>query len=152
TDRASSREPAPTAGRAGAAATARGNAAAGAFDRAGLMTDQSVAFLSAVELGRAFARRELSPVEVTHQLLERIDRLDRELRCWITVLPEQAPAAARAAEEAIGRGAIRGPLHGVPIGIKDLVDVAGVRCTAASRILAERVSARDAAVTERLAA
>jgi aspartyl-tRNA(Asn)/glutamyl-tRNA(Gln) amidotransferase subunit A len=111
-----------------------------------------VAFLSAAELGRAFARRELSPVELTRHLLERIDRLDPGLSCWITVLPERALAAARAAEEAIGRGATRGPLHGVPIGIKDLIDVAGARCTAGSRILADHVSARDATVTERLEA
>ena len=115
------------------------------------MTDD-VAFLSAARLGRAFARRELSPVEVTRHLLERIARLDPELRCWITVTSERALHEARAAEAAIGNGAVRGPLHGVPIGIKDLVDVAGVRCTSGSRILAEQVSARDAAVTERLAA
>jgi aspartyl-tRNA(Asn)/glutamyl-tRNA(Gln) amidotransferase subunit A len=115
------------------------------------MTDD-VAFRSAAELGRAFARRELSPVEVTRHLLERIARLDPELRCWITVTSERALDEARAAEAAIGRGAARGPLHGVPIGIKDLVDVGGVRCTSASRILAQHVSARDAAVTERLAA
>jgi len=111
-----------------------------------------VAFLSAAELGRAFARRDLSPVEVTRHLLERIERIDAGLRCWITVTSERALDQARAAEAEIGRGALRGPLHGVPIGIKDLVDVAGVRCTSGSRILAEHVSARDAAVTERLAA
>jgi aspartyl-tRNA(Asn)/glutamyl-tRNA(Gln) amidotransferase subunit A len=111
---------------------------------------EAVAFLSAAELGRSFARREISPVEVTRHLLERIERLDPELRCWITVTSERALEQAREAEEAIARGAIRGPLHGVPIGIKDLIDVAGARCTSGSRILAEHFSARDAAVTERL--
>jgi aspartyl-tRNA(Asn)/glutamyl-tRNA(Gln) amidotransferase subunit A len=110
------------------------------------------AFESAASLGRAFARRERSPVEVVEELLARIARLDPELRCHITVTPERAVADARAAEAEIARGAVRGPLHGVPIGIKDLIDVAGVRCTSGSRILAEHVPSRDAAVTERLRA
>jgi aspartyl-tRNA(Asn)/glutamyl-tRNA(Gln) amidotransferase subunit A len=112
----------------------------------------SPAFLSAAELGRAFARRALSPVEVTAHLLERIERLDSGLGAWITVTAERALEQARAAEVEIGRGAVRGPLHGVPVGIKDLIDVRGVRCTAGSKILAEHVPVRDAEVVERLAA
>ena len=110
------------------------------------------AFLSAAELAQAFASRELSPVEVTSDLLERIERLDPELRCFITVTADRAMEEARAAELAIGRGEARGPLHGVPIGIKDLFDVAGVRCTTESKILADDVPKRDAFVVERLGA
>ena len=109
-------------------------------------------FLSAAELHRAFLSRKLSPVEVTREFLDRIQRLDPDLRCHITVTGERALAEARAAEAEIGRGDVRGPLHGVPVGIKDLIDVAGVRCTAGSKILAQHVPGADAFVAERLAA
>src|SRR5262249_15389630 len=111
----------------------------------------SAAFLSATELARAYGRRELSPVEVTRELLARIERLDPELRSFITVTPDRAMEQARAAEATLVRGTA-GPLCGVPVGIKDLFDVAGVRCTAGSRVLADHVPDRDAFVVERLAA
>jgi aspartyl-tRNA(Asn)/glutamyl-tRNA(Gln) amidotransferase subunit A len=110
----------------------------------------STAFLSAAELNRAYERRELSPVEVTRELLQRIERLDPELRAFITLTPERAMDQARAAEARFARGS-GGPLTGIPIGIKDLFDVAGVRCTAGSKILADHVPDRDAFVVERLA-
>jgi aspartyl-tRNA(Asn)/glutamyl-tRNA(Gln) amidotransferase subunit A len=114
-------------------------------------SDSSV-FASAVELGRRMAEGELSPVEVAREHLDRIARLDPALRCYITVTPERALERARAAEKDLRAGRRRGPLHGVPFGLKDLVDTAGVRTTAGSRILADRVPARDAAVAERLEA
>ena len=109
----------------------------------------SAAFLSAVELALAYDRRDLSPVEVTRELLERIERLDPELRAWITLTPERAMEQARAAEARWTRGA-GGPLTGIPVGIKDLFDVAGVRCTAGSKILADRVAEHDAFVVQRM--
>ncbi|HET9328243.1 MAG TPA: amidase [Candidatus Eisenbacteria bacterium] len=111
----------------------------------------SAAFLPAAELADRYARRSLSPVEVTRELLERIDRLDPQLRAWITLTPERAMDQARAAEAAIGRGEAPSPLCGVPVGIKDLIDVAGVRCTSGSRVRADHVPKRDAFVVERLA-
>ncbi len=111
----------------------------------------SAAFLSAAALRRAYARGERSPVEVTEELLGRIERFDPELRTFITVTPERARADARAAEATIARGA-GGPLCGVPVGIKDLFDLADVRCTAGSKILAGHVPSRDAFVVERLRA
>ena len=112
----------------------------------------SAAFLSAVELARAYARRDLSPVEVTRELLARIERLDPELRAFVALMPERALAEAQAAEAAIGRGEAPGPLCGVPVGIKDLIDVAGLPCAAGSRILKDRMPASDAFVVERLTA
>jgi aspartyl-tRNA(Asn)/glutamyl-tRNA(Gln) amidotransferase subunit A len=111
----------------------------------------SAEFLSAAELARAYAKRERSPVEVAREMLERIERLDPGLRCWVALTPEHALEQARAAEQALLRGDA-GPLCGVPVGIKDLFDVAGVPCAVGSKILADRVPDRDAFVVERLAA
>jgi len=86
--------------------------------------------LSAAELARRIRRRELSPVEVVEAFLARIERLDPAVNAFITVLPEQALAAARAAEAAVMSGGRLGPLHGVPLAVKDLFDgKAGVRNT-----------------------
>jgi aspartyl-tRNA(Asn)/glutamyl-tRNA(Gln) amidotransferase subunit A len=110
------------------------------------------AFASAAALGRAFARRERSPVDVVEALLARIARLDPALVCFITVTGERALDEARVAERELAAGRTRGPLHGVPIGLKDLIDTALVRTTAGSRVLATHVPARDATVVERLGA
>src|SRR5207249_197783 len=69
---------------------------------------------------------DLSPVELTKACLERIDRLDFTLRAFVRVLAPQALKAAREAEAEIAAGNYRGPLHGIPIGLKDIIDVAGV--------------------------
>ena len=98
----------------------------------------------------AIAARQLSPVELTDHLLARIERLDPALGCFITVTAEQARAAAQEAEQQAMAGAPLGPLHGVPLALKDLFDTAGVRTTAGSKLLAERVPARDATVVRRL--
>lgn len=92
----------------------------------------------------------LSPVELTWAFLDRIETLDPTLLAYITVLGEDAMSEARAAEEEIRRGDYRGPLHGIPIALKDLYDTAGVRTTAASRIMAGRAPAQDATTTARL--
>jgi aspartyl-tRNA(Asn)/glutamyl-tRNA(Gln) amidotransferase subunit A len=97
-------------------------------------------------------RREVSPVELTRACLARIERLNPTLNAFITVTAEAAVAAARAAEAEIQRGNWRGPLHGLPVALKDLIDTAGVRTTAASALVAERVPAHDAEVVRRLKA
>lgn len=109
-----------------------------------------LAFASATELARMIAAREVSPVEVVRAHLERITALDGSLRTFITLTADAALAAAAAAEAAVVAGRPLGPLHGVPLGLKDLYDTAGVRTTGGSRILADRVPAADATVVRRL--
>jgi aspartyl-tRNA(Asn)/glutamyl-tRNA(Gln) amidotransferase subunit A len=110
------------------------------------MTD----FTSISELAQGLRRREISSVEITRACLERIEKLNPALNAFITVMTESALADARRAEAEIVRGEWRGPLHGVPVALKDLIDVAGVRTTAASALLKDNVSRRDAEVVRRL--
>jgi aspartyl-tRNA(Asn)/glutamyl-tRNA(Gln) amidotransferase subunit A len=102
--------------------------------------------------GAAFRRAELSPLALTEMTLAAIAELNPQLNAYLTVTAESALAEARAAEAAFKRGEDRGPLQGIPIGLKDLYDVAGVRTTAGSIILANNIAAADSAVTERLRA
>jgi aspartyl-tRNA(Asn)/glutamyl-tRNA(Gln) amidotransferase subunit A len=108
------------------------------------------ALLSITELGAAYRARRLSPVEATRACLDRIARLDPELHAFITVTDDLAVAQARAAEAELARGDDRGPLHGVPIALKDLIDTAGVRTTGGSGAFADRVPTEDAEVVRRL--
>jgi aspartyl-tRNA(Asn)/glutamyl-tRNA(Gln) amidotransferase subunit A len=105
--------------------------------------------LSLIEAGELLRTRKVSPVELTTASLARIDRLNPTLNAFITVMHEQALADARAAERELARGR-RGPLHGIPIALKDLFDTAGVKTTAASELFAERVPTQDAEVVRRL--
>ena len=89
-------------------------------------------------------------MEITRQCLARIEKLNPELNAFITVTAESALAEARRAEEEIGRGEWRGALHGVPIALKDLIDTAGVRTTAASALYKDRIPNEDAEVVRRL--
>jgi aspartyl-tRNA(Asn)/glutamyl-tRNA(Gln) amidotransferase subunit A len=107
-------------------------------------------YASAAELARLIAGKQVSPVEVVRAHLERITSLDGSLKSFITVTADAALAAARAAEAAVSAGRPLGPLHGVPLGLKDLYDTAGVRTTGGSTILRERVPAADATVVRRL--
>ncbi len=107
---------------------------------------------SVVDLARMIATKEVSPVEVVRAHLARIERLDATLRSFITVCGDAALEAAGAAEAALAAGQATGPLHGVPIGLKDLVDTRGVRTTGGSKILANRVPQADATVATRLTA
>ncbi|HLZ28263.1 MAG TPA: amidase [Chloroflexota bacterium] len=106
--------------------------------------------LEVSELAPLLKDRSLSPVELTEKYLERIERFDARLRTYIRVLPETARAHAKEAEREIGRGNWRGPLHGVPLGLKDLYDVAGVPNTMGSKILRDNIPAQDATVVTRL--
>lgn len=96
--------------------------------------------------------RELSPVDLTQACLDRIDSLQDQLNAFITVLDEQALRQAREAEAQIQKGRYLGPLHGIPVGLKDLFDVAGAPTTAGSKVFAERVAREDSAVVARLKA
>lgn len=107
-------------------------------------------FFTITGLSTKFRRGEISPVEVTRACLERIEKLNPSLNAFITVMAEWALAEARTAEEEIRRGEWRGPLHGIPIALKDLIDTAGVRTTAATALLENRVPTEDAEVVRRL--
>jgi aspartyl-tRNA(Asn)/glutamyl-tRNA(Gln) amidotransferase subunit A len=102
------------------------------------------------EIAPRIRLRHVSPVELTEAYLDRIERIDPRLNTYITVLADQAREAARAAETEIINGEWRGPLHGVPFGIKDLFDVAGVPTTMGSKILRDNVPPVDATVVSRL--
>lgn len=95
-------------------------------------------------------RKEVSPLQLTRACLQRIEELNPALNAFITVTPEKALADARTAENEIARGEWRGPLHGIPIALKDLIDTAGTRTTAASKRYVDRVPAEDAEVVRRL--
>ncbi len=103
-----------------------------------------------VELGPRLRRKEVSPVELTRCCLDRIEKLNPALNAFITVTGDSALAEARAAEIEIARGEWRGPLHGIPVALKDLIDTAGTRTTAASALFEHRVPIEDAEVVERL--
>jgi aspartyl-tRNA(Asn)/glutamyl-tRNA(Gln) amidotransferase subunit A len=110
-----------------------------------------LAFSSASRLAALVREKQVSPVELVQLYLERIDRLDGHLRAYITVCADEALETARRAETAVMRGETLGPLHGVPVGVKDQFDTAGVRTTMGSKIFADRVPAEDATVIVRLA-
>ena len=107
-------------------------------------------FSTISELAPRIRRREISPVEIVQDCLRRIEKLNPELNAFITVLADGALAEARAAEAEISQGRWRGPLHGIPIALKDLIDTAGIRTTAASALHKDRVPAEDAEVVRRL--
>jgi aspartyl-tRNA(Asn)/glutamyl-tRNA(Gln) amidotransferase subunit A len=107
-------------------------------------------FATISELAQHLRRREISPVEITQECLARIEKLNPALNAFITVMAESALAEACIAEAEILRGEWRGPLHGIPIALKDLIDTAGVRTTAASVLYKDRVPAEDAEVVRRL--
>jgi aspartyl-tRNA(Asn)/glutamyl-tRNA(Gln) amidotransferase subunit A len=102
------------------------------------------------ELSRRFRKKEVSPVEITQECLGRIERLNPRLNAFITVMAELALVEARAAEKEFSQGKWRGPLHGIPIALKDLIDTAGVRTTSASALHQDRVPRQDAEVVRKL--
>jgi len=105
---------------------------------------------SIMELGELLRKRNLSPLELTRDCLSRIEKLNGTLNAFITVTAESALARAREAEAEIQRGDWRGPLHGIPLALKDIIDTAGVRTTAASALFKDRIPTEDAEVVRRL--
>ncbi|MBI4279502.1 MAG: aspartyl/glutamyl-tRNA amidotransferase subunit A [Armatimonadetes bacterium] len=101
-------------------------------------------------LAALIRRRQVSPVEITRMVLDRIAAVDRRLNSFITVCADEAIQAARAAASEIARGRYRGPLHGVPVSVKDLMAMRGHRLTGGSKILADHVPDFDATVVARL--
>ncbi len=108
--------------------------------------------LSLAEASERVRTGKVSPVELTESCLDRVRKLDRTLNAFITVTAESARAQAKEAEAEVRRGRWRGPLHGIPIALKDLVDTAGVRTTSASALFKDRVPTEDAEIVRRLKA
>jgi aspartyl-tRNA(Asn)/glutamyl-tRNA(Gln) amidotransferase subunit A len=107
-------------------------------------------WLSVSEAAHAIAAKELSPVELMKGLLDRIGTLDPKLNAFIRLDAESAMTAAKAAEAEAVAGRLRGPLHGVPVGIKDIINVAGLPTTCHSKILEGNVAAADAVCVQKL--
>lgn len=103
------------------------------------------------EISEQIRRKEISPADLVHECLEKIDQ-HRSLNAFITVAGESALQEAQQAEAEIRCGHWRGPLHGIPIGLKDLIDTAGVRTTAASAVFRDRIPTEDADVVKKLRA
>jgi aspartyl-tRNA(Asn)/glutamyl-tRNA(Gln) amidotransferase subunit A len=115
------------------------------------LSQSAPVFLSIEEAGRLLRKRELSPVELVDAALARIERWNPGLNAFLTIVAENARRKARVAERAIRRGAASGPLHGIPISLKDNFWTRGVRTTAGSKILANFVPDEDSDVASRLA-
>ena len=111
-----------------------------------------LAWLTIAEASALIRDKKLSPVEWTQALIARIERHDGRLNAFLRFTPEIALADARRAEAEISAGNWRGPLHGVPYGLKDIIDYAGLPTTAHSAILKDNIATADACVTQRLRA
>src|SRR5689334_9002683 len=109
-------------------------------------------YLPLIELVERIRRRQLSPVELLHGCLDRIERHNGALNAIVTLHAERALAAAREAEQRVMRGEDLGPLGGIPFAVKDLEDVAGMRTTYGSRLFADNVATADSLNVARLRA
>ena len=116
------------------------------------MSETPLHFKTITEIAEAIASKQLSPIEITTAMLARIAQLDGQLMSYATVMSEHAMAAAQKAEREINAGTYRGPLHGVPIAVKDLCFTKGVRTMGAAKVLADHVPTFDATVIAKLEA
>ncbi|MGH9703137.1 MAG: amidase [Candidatus Acidiferrales bacterium] len=114
------------------------------------MHESEIAFLSIEEAGRLLRSRKISPVDLVDAALGRIERLNPRLNAFLTVTADSARRAARRAEKELQKGRDRGPLHGIPISLKDNICTRGIRTTAGSKILADFIPEADATVARRL--
>lgn len=108
--------------------------------------------LSLADAAHAMAAGELSPVELTDSVLDRIEAVEARLQAYVSVAADSARASAARAEREMAQGRSRGPLHGIPMGLKDLIDAKGLPTTASSRVRADHIAERDSAVSARLSA
>ncbi len=106
--------------------------------------------LSIAEISRLIAARKLSPVELVEALIRRVEQFDAQTRAFVTPTFELARQQARRAETEIATGRSRGPLHGIPFGLKDIYDTRGILTSAHSRIFIDRIPAEDATATAKL--
>jgi aspartyl-tRNA(Asn)/glutamyl-tRNA(Gln) amidotransferase subunit A len=124
----------------------------GEFDDNDCSCPLEMLYATILEISEQLRSGTLSPVQLVRDCLEAIEQLNPELNAFITINEQSALAEARVAEGEILRGHWRGPLHGVPIGLKDLIDTAGIRTTAASELFEQREPSEDAEVARRLKA
>ena len=113
------------------------------------MNASELLYLTIAEVAPMLQAREVSPVELTEAALAQVDRMQPKLNSFITILADQAMEQAREAEAAIVGGEYRGPLHGIPIGIKDNIATGGIRSTVGSKVLSGNVPEEDALVVTR---
>ncbi len=111
-----------------------------------------LAFLTVAEASELIRSRRLSPIEYATALLARIERIEPKLNAFVTLDPERALAGARSAEDEIAAGRYRGPFHGIPYALKDIVDAVGLPTTGHSKILIDNVAGADACVSAKLRA
>ena len=116
------------------------------------MVDLELAYMAAAEIARRIRAKELSPVEAVENSLARIEEMNAALNCFCFTYPEEAIDKARAAERAVMSGAPMGPLHGIPIAIKDFTPTRGKTTTLGSRVFEHWVPEHDSVIVERLAA
>ena len=114
------------------------------------MTNRDLTDLTLKDAAARLASRDLSPVDLTEFMLARIERLNPELVAYVTVAGEEALSDARTAAAEIRDGRYRGPLHGIPLSIKDNIATRGIRTTAGSKVLEDCVPDFDATVVGRL--
>src|ERR1044071_187612 len=107
-------------------------------------------WLTIADAARLIERRRLSPVELTDAVLARVEALDPQLNAFLLPTPEKAREQAKAAEREIMAGSYRGPLHGIPFGLKDIYATAGIRTTSHSKISENLVPAEDATTVAKL--
>jgi aspartyl-tRNA(Asn)/glutamyl-tRNA(Gln) amidotransferase subunit A len=115
-------------------------------------SSQDPAGLTLAEASRRLRARTVTPTDLTEACLNRIKTYNPKINAWITVMREQALAQAKVLGDELAAGKVRSPLHGIPIGLKDNIDTAGVRTTAASAVFEDRVPSEDAEVVRRLKA
>lgn len=111
---------------------------------------EELCFLTVAEASRLIKARKLSPLELTDAYLRRIQTLEPQLNAFITVTADLARTQARAAEREIARRRYRGPMHGIPVALKDIFDTRGILTSGHSRVCIDRIPTQDAAVTRRL--
>ena len=116
------------------------------------MNKSELPFLTATELSKLMAAKEVSPVEATEAYLERIEALDGKYRAYVTVTADAALAAAKQAEQEIAQGNHRGPMHGVPVAVKDQINTQGILTTGGSPVFKDNIPTFDATVIANLKA
>ncbi len=114
------------------------------------MSDTSLHYKSITELSNLISSKELSPIELTTALLQRIDQHDGHLKSYATVMIEHARDAAKIAEQEIASGKYRGPLHGIPIAVKDLCFTQGVRTMGGAKVLKDHIPVYNSTIVKRL--
>ena len=115
-----------------------------------MAVDKELAFAPALEHRTLIADKQISPIDLTQLYLDRIEELDSGFNSYLTVTADEALTAARAAEKAVARGEDLGPLHGVPISVKDLELTKGIRTTSGSLVFKDRVPDEDSVIVDRI--